>query len=76
MTAARGRDVRGASPRNLWSALSLSAINSMLGKPLSEEEVRYNQVTSRDTPRKDTEVGIIAGVSTAVPESLVQISPC
>lgn len=39
-----GGGVPGASPRNLWSALSLSTINDMLSKPLSEEEVRFNQV--------------------------------
>lgn len=44
MTRAGGGDVQGASPRNLWSALSLSTINDMLRKPLTEEEVRFNQV--------------------------------
>lgn len=39
--------MRGASPRNLWSALSLSTINAMLSKPLTEEEVTFNQVCSR-----------------------------
>lgn len=47
MTAAGGGGVRGASPRNLWSALSLSTINAMLSKPLTEEEVMFNQVCSR-----------------------------
>lgn len=44
MTGAGGGDVRGASPRNLWSALSLSKINAMLSQPLTEEEVKFNQV--------------------------------
>lgn len=44
MTRMGGGDILGASPRNLWSALSLSRINAMLSKPLSEEDVRFNQV--------------------------------
>lgn len=46
MTKEGGEDILGASPRNLWSALSLSEINDMLSKPLSAEDVRFNQVTA------------------------------
>eukprot|EP00752_Nemacystus_decipiens_P004480 g4092.t1 len=48
MTAAGGGGVRGASPRNLWSALSLSTINAMLSKPLTEEEIMFNQVSIKE----------------------------
>ena len=44
MTSAEGGDIPGASPRNLWSALSLAKINEMLSKPLSEEDMSFNQV--------------------------------
>lgn len=47
MTAAGGGGMKGTSPSNLWSALSLSTINDMLSKPLTEEEVMFNQVCSR-----------------------------
>lgn len=44
MTRAGGGEVIGGSPRNLWAALSLSTINDMLSKPLTADEVRFNQV--------------------------------
>ncbi|CAN0346344.1 unnamed protein product [Ectocarpus sp. 6 AP-2014] len=56
MTTGGGQNAQGASIRNLWSALSLSRINAMLSKPLTEEEVMFNQESSPDTsqlPRFD-----------------------
>lgn len=44
MTRAGGKDIPGASPRNLWSAFSLTQLNSMLRKSLTEEEINFNQV--------------------------------
>ncbi|CAM9105839.1 unnamed protein product, partial [Scytosiphon promiscuus] len=54
MTGAAGQNIRGASPRNLWSAFSLSRINAMLSKPLTDEEVMFNQARDRSESSPET----------------------
>ncbi|CAN0227337.1 unnamed protein product [Discosporangium mesarthrocarpum] len=72
------RDVRlegggglGASTSSLWSALSLSRINSMLSKPLSNAEVRFNQESSPDMSQLPRfEIPFLPGVLGSAPLSL------